>query len=114
MRPQGTIIQLEVRRRLAISLLASGWGVRKVARHVKVSLSSVRRWCDAVAQAPETGRNAKPHPGGSQPKRHFEHAQHLLTLLSQGARTRGCRNELWPLVRVATLIERHFGITYCL
>ena len=33
MRPKGTTIQLEVRRRVAVSLLEAGWGVRHVARH---------------------------------------------------------------------------------
>ena len=113
MRPPGTTIQLEVRRRLAVSLLEAGWGVRKVARHVKASPSSVRRWRDAAVQAPETGLNAKPHPGGSQPKLTAEQAPHLLTLLNQGARAHGFRNELWTLARVALVIERHFGLTYC-
>ena len=113
MRPKGTSIQLEVRRRLAVALLETGWSVRKVARHVKASPSSVRRWRDAVSQDPETGLTAKPHPGGSQSKLNTEQAQHLIKLLSQGARTHGFRNELWPLARVATLIERHFGIAYC-
>ena len=31
MRPKGTTIQLEVRRRVAVSLLEAGWGVRRVA-----------------------------------------------------------------------------------
>jgi transposase len=34
-------------------------------------------------------------------------------LLRQGARAQGCRNELWTLARIATVIDRHFGITYC-
>jgi transposase len=33
--------------------------------------------------------------------------------LSQGARAHGCHNELWTLARIAMVIERHFGITYC-
>jgi transposase len=68
MRPQGTAIQLEVRRRVAVALLESGWGVRHVARHVKASPSSVRRWRDAVAQHAQAGLDAKPPLGGSQPK----------------------------------------------
>jgi transposase len=113
MRPKGTTIQLEVRRRVAVSLLEAGWGVRQVARHVQASPSSVRRWRDAFAQHAEAGLQAKPHPGGSQPKLTADQRQQLITLLRQGARTQGFRNELWTLGRIATVIDRHFGITYC-
>ncbi|HEY7492038.1 MAG TPA: helix-turn-helix domain-containing protein [Candidatus Tectomicrobia bacterium] len=94
MRPKGTTIQLAVRRRVAVSLLEAGWGVRQVARHVKASPSSVRRWRAAVAQHAEAGLDANPHPGGSQPKLSFEQRQPLITLLSQGARAHGFRDEL--------------------
>ena len=104
-RPQGTSIPLEVRRRLAVALLETGWSVRKVTRHVKAAPSSVRRWCDAVAHAPETGLTAIPHSGGSQPKLHSAHARRLIELLSQGARTHGFRNALWALARVATSLS---------
>jgi transposase len=33
--------------------------------------------------------------------------------LRQGARAQGFRNALWTLGRIATVIDRHFGITYC-
>jgi transposase len=113
MRPNGTTLQLEVRRRVAVSLLEAGWGVRQVARHVKASPSSVRRWREAVAQHAAAGLDAKPHPGGSQPTLRLEQRQQLIDLLSQGARVQGFRHALWTLARVATLIERHFGVTYC-
>jgi transposase len=32
--------------------------------------------------------------------------------LSQGACAHGFRNALWTLARIATVIERHFGLTY--
>jgi transposase len=87
MRPKGTSIQLEVRRRVAVFLLEAGWGVRHVARHIKASPSFVRRWRNAVVQHAGAGLNAKPHPGGSQPKFSLEHRQHLIALVSQGARS---------------------------
>jgi transposase len=33
--------------------------------------------------------------------------------MRQGARAHGFRNELWTLARIATVIDRPFGITYC-
>jgi transposase len=113
MRPTGTTMQLEVRRRVAVSLLEAGWGVRHVARHVKASPSSVRRWRAAAAQHPEAGLTTKPHPGGSPPKLHADQRQQLVDLFSQGARAHGYRPELWTLQRIAKLIEQHFGVTYC-
>ena len=113
MRPKGTSTQLEVRRRVAVSLLEAGWGIRQVARHVKASHSSVRRWRDAAQQNPDTGLDSKPHPGGSKSRLNDEQHHQLVELLSQGARAHGYRNELWTLSRIAALIERHFGISYC-
>jgi transposase len=112
MRPQGTKQQLEVRRRVAVALFQSGWGVRQVARHIGCSHSSVRRWRDAFNQQADAGLNAKPHPG-SRPKLTVEQQQGLADLLAQGARAHGYRTELWTLHRIAQLIEQYFGITYC-
>ena len=44
MRPKGTSIQLKVRRRATVFLLETDWSVRHVARHIKASPSSVKRW----------------------------------------------------------------------
>jgi hypothetical protein len=75
MSPKGTTIQLEVRRRIAVSLQEAGWGVRHVARP--------------------------------------DQCHHLIDLLSQRTRVHGFRSALWTLSRIATVIERHFGVTYC-
>jgi transposase len=111
MRPAGTKQQLEIRRRVAMALLDVGWGVRQVARQVKASPGSVCRWRDTRAQQGDTGLTAKRHPG-SQPKLTAAQRHQLLDLLSQGARAHGFRNDLWTLRRIATIIARHFGITY--
>ena len=113
MRPTGTHTQLAVRRRGAVSLLEAGWGVRHVARHVTASPSAIRRWRNAFAQHAEAGLQATPHPGGSHPKRTAEQRQQRITLLRQGARPHGCRNALWPLTRLVTILDRHVGIPYC-
>ena len=112
MRPTGTKQQLEIRRRVAMALLQEGWGLRKVARHVQASPGSVCRWRDTLTQHGEAGLNAKRHPG-SKPRLTAIQRERLLTLLSQGARAHGLRNELWTLRRIAAVIQRHFGITYC-
>jgi transposase len=112
MRPKGTKQQLEIRRRVAVALLDAGWGIRQVARQVKASPGSVCRGRDRLAQDGEAGLTAKPHPG-SQAKLRPPQCQALLDLLSQGARAHGYGNELGTLRRIAALIARHFGLTYC-
>src|SRR5262245_30943001 len=112
MRPTGTKQQLEIRRRVALALLDLGWGVRQVARQVKASPGSVCRWRDTRAQHGEAGLTATRHPG-SKPKLNAAQCQTLLDLLRQGARAHGFRHALWTLRRMATVIARHFGITYC-
>jgi transposase len=98
MRPTGTKQRLEVRRRVAVALLQSGWGVRQVARHIGGSHSSVRRWREAFDQQAEAGLNAKPHPG-SPPTLTPEQRQDLVGLLARGARAHGYHTALWTLQR---------------
>src|SRR5215470_17517160 len=112
MRHTGTKQQLEIRRHVALALLDVGWGIRQVARQIKASPGSVCRWRDTLAQQGEAGLTAKRHPG-SKPKLNAVQHQQLLELLSQEACAHGFRNELWTLRRIAMVIERHFGCTYC-
>jgi transposase len=95
-----------------MALLQDGWGIRKVARHVKASPGSVCRWRDTLDHPGEAGLTAKRHPG-SKPKLTAAQCHQLLALLSQGPRTQGFPNELWTLRRVAAVMQRHFGICYC-
>lgn len=111
MRPKGTAEALEVRRRLAIRLLQQKKGVREVARLVGASPGSVSRWRKAWREGGDEALSPKPPPG-NQRKLHPEQLAELETLLLQGPRTHGYKNELWTLARVAEVIETHFGVTY--
>jgi transposase len=64
-----------------------------------------------VAQHGDSGLDARRQRGG-QARLNAEQCQHLLDLLSPGARAHGFRNELRTLSRIATVIERHC-LTYC-
>ena len=111
MRPKGTKLQLEVRRRVAVALLHAGWGLRQVARQVGASPSSVSRWRDAFDHQADTGLNAKQHPG-STPKLTAQQRQQLTTFLSQGPHAHGLGTTRWTLAGIAAVIECRFGITY--
>ncbi len=111
MRPFGSAGQLEKRRRQAIALLRAGKPYRDVARAVGAALSSVVRWRQAYRRNARTGLRARPIPG--RPPRLTEVQQERLRrLLLRGARAAGHATELWTLKRVATLIERQFGVRY--
>ena len=111
MRPKGTSQELESRRRLAVSFLQKGLGLREVARLVGASSGSVVRWRDTYRRAGEEGLRAKPHPG-AKPKLLVEGRKRLTELLLQGPLSHGYRTDLWTLKRVAEVIERHFGVRY--
>ncbi len=111
MRPFGSAGQLEKRRRQAMALLRAGTPYREVARAVGAALSSVVRWRQAYRRNARTGLRARPIPG--RPPRLTEVQQERLRrLLLRGARAAGHTTELWTLKRIATLIERQFGVRY--
>ncbi len=109
MRPKGTAVELERRRRRAVELLEQGEAPAVVARILGVRPTSLHRWRRLARQA--DGLAAKP-PSGA--RRRLSDAQlgELEQLLLKGAPAHGFANELWTAARVARLIQRHFGVTY--
>jgi transposase len=108
-RPFGTAAELERRRRRAVSLVAQGETRATVARILGVHPKSLARWL-RMARQPR-GLDAKP-PGGPRPGLSDDRLRRLESLLLQGAKAHGWRNELWTAARVAAVIERRFGIRY--
>jgi transposase len=108
-RPIGTTAELERRRRRAVDLVDQGESPSTVARILGVHETSVHRW-RRLARCPQ-GLDAKIHPGPT-PRFNDQQLTQLQQLLLQGAEHHGWPNQLWTASRVATLIERHFGLTY--
>jgi transposase len=108
-RPIGTAVELERRRRRAVALLEEGESPSTIARILGVHETSVHRWRRHARNGP--GLDAKPHPG---PKPRLSASQwaEVEQLLLLGAQHHGWHNNLWTAARVATLIERHFGVRY--
>jgi transposase len=108
-RPIGTAAELERRRRRAVALVEAGESPATVAHILGVQETSVHRWRRLARHA--AGLGAKPHPG---PTPRLDDAQlaQLEQLLQQGAKHHGWPNQLWTAGRVATLIRRHFGLSY--
>jgi transposase len=109
MRPKGTAAELERRRRRAVTLLERGETPAVVARILGVRPTSLHRWRMMARRA--NGLSAKPASGA---KRRLADAQlaELERLLSKGAPAHGFPNELWTAARVASVIQRHFGVKY--
>jgi len=111
MRPHGSAVSLEKRRRRAIELLKQGLGLSEIARSVRSSVSSVHRWVQDWRKHGDAALASKPVPG--RPKKLSARQQgRLLRLLLQGAMACGYPNELWTLKRIARVIFREFGVRY--
>src|SRR3712207_1246737 len=108
-RPIGTAAELERRRRRAVELLEQGESPSTIARILGVHETSVHRWRRQARNG--SGLQAKPHPG-PKPRLGREQWAQLEQLPLQGAKHHGWHNDLWTAARVATLIERHFGVRY--
>jgi transposase len=63
MRPKGSSVELERRRRDAVALLKRGVKVSVVAKALRVSVVSVGRWRKAVRNGAIAALAAKPHSG---------------------------------------------------
>ena len=111
MRPNIGKEALEARRRKAALLLKQGLGVREVARQVRASPSSVKRWKDMVAEGGKDALAARPNTGRP-PRMNPGQKGKLLKLLLKGAVAHGYPGDLWTLPRVSQVIEAKFGIQY--
>jgi transposase len=92
-----------------VQLVKQGESPTVVARVLGVAPASVHRWRRLARK--RGGLRAKPVSG--RPRRISDkQLRQLRVLLRQGAVAHGWSNHLWTAVRVAILIERHFGIKY--
>jgi transposase len=111
MRPKGSSVELERRRRDAVALLKRGVKVSVVAKALRVSVVSVGRWRKAVRNGAIAALAAKPH-SGRPPKMTDIQRRRLTQVLLKGPRYHGFATELWTLDRVAMVVERKFGVHY--
>ena len=104
--------QLERRRRQAAKLLDRGLSQAEVARRVKVSRESVRRWANRIAaggageglnKAGRAGRIARLGPA---------ELEKLEQILVAGPERSGFPNGLWTLDRIAEVVRKQFGVKY--
>ena len=111
MRPRGTALELERRRRRAVRLLESGYTLTAVARKVGAAVSAVWQWRETWRRQGPQGLTARPAPGRP-PKPTPPQRRRLPALLAAGPRAYGYPNDRWTTRRLAAVIEREFGIAY--
>lgn len=111
MRLKGSAEELERRRKRAIALVNEGLSLREVARIVGCEASSVMRWRNAFVRHGEEGLKVVSASG--RPRRLSEaQTRRLVRLLLKGPLKHGYKTDLWTTARVASLIEKVFGIQY--
>lgn len=104
--------QLQQRRLAAVRRWRQCKGSQaQLAREMGVSRSSVSRWLKRFRHGGRRALRARAHTGRAArlTRRQW---QRLGWMLDRGARAAGFVNERWTLKRIATLIEREFGVRY--
>jgi len=111
MRPNGTPTQLERRRHKAIALRAQGLTQAEIARRLKTTPRSVRRWLQAYRDGGRDALAAKPASGRPS---HLTPRQRraLVQCLLRGARHAGFATDLWTCPRIAQVIAQRYGVHY--
>ena len=101
----------EWRRLRAWDLPQQGWTGKAIAEALGVTQGAVSQW---LKRAREQGPAALHHrlPPGPTPKLTAEQRAQLPALLVYGAEAYGFLGEVWTTPRVATVIEREFGVRY--
>ena len=111
MRPNGSPLEPEHRRRLAVQRILEGYSTQEVAEFLGVDPSSVRRWVAAYRRLGDEGLVAGPAPGRPR-KLTSTQEKFVLRWLADSPTEHGFSTELWTGPRLARLIEQEFGVRF--
>lgn len=111
MKTSWTAQELEDRRILAVERVNQGYTQAEVAGFLGVDARSVRRWMQAYRQGGCGALRAKPRPGRPA---HLtpQQTQTVLTWFQRSPTDFGFATELWTAKRVASLIQKQFGVSF--
>jgi transposase len=113
MRPEGTPLELQRRRRLAVARLAEGYSTEEVADFLDVTPRSVWRWLAAFRREGDGGLTARPGFGlGPPPKLTRTREKIVLRWLSDSPTEYGFPTDLWSAPHLARLIEQEFDVHF--
>ena len=102
----------EGRRLRAFELKQQGWNQRQIARALGVTEGAVSQWMKRAREEGGVEALRKRTSPGAPSRLDKEQRAHLKELLSQGAPAHGFRGDVWTCARVATVIQREFGVSY--
>ncbi len=108
MRPIGTALELERRRKRAVQAVRDGQSPATVASVLGVDRSTVYSWLRQSRRAGGLAAKARSFP----PRLSDSQLEQLATLLRRGATTQGWDNDLWTAARVTEVIRRQFGVRH--
>ena len=101
----------EGRRLRAAELFEQGWKQREIAQALGVTEGAVSQWINRFREAGKASLKQHASPGRP-PGLSPEQIAQLEGLLRQGAESFGFTGAVWTCARVASVIERYFGISY--
>jgi len=96
----------------AAQLLKQGLSQAEVARKLKVSRESVRRWWNRIAIHGSTKGLKKTSQPGRRPKLEPQDLSRLKSILKAGPQKAGFSAGPWTLARIAAVIRKEFGVRY--
>jgi len=111
MRPPGTAVELERRRRLALSHLHNNHAVPVVAEFLGVSERAVYYWQAAEREHGVDGIKAQPPPPRAGKLSPAQERQ-VLGWFRKSPKSFGFKTDLWTGRRVAEVIRRKWGIDF--
>jgi transposase len=111
MRPHGTPIELENRRRLAVERVQDGYSTREVAEFLGVSDRAVRGWVAAFRDGGDQSLGVRP-ASGRPPKLTDDQEAVVLGWLDRAPSELGFATDLWTAPRVGELIRRRWGVRF--
>ncbi len=109
MRRKRIVRRLTLRRARGLALLAVGKSTKEVARVLKVTPRSVRRWRHP-ARHPQ--RKRAPRPLGRPRKLSTRQEQQLAKAVQRGAYAYGYAEDYWTLDRIGQVIWQLFAVRY--
>jgi transposase len=94
-----------------VELSEAGWKQTAIAQALGVTQGAVSQWLKRVKEGGIEALRPKPVPGSPR-KLKKEDLSKLPSLLKKGAEAFGFSGAVWTRKRVATVIERIFGVRY--
>jgi transposase len=113
MRTEGTLLELQHRRQLAVQRITEGYSPEEVADFLGVAPRSVWRWLAACRHDGDKGLTVQAGLGpGRPPKLTSTQEKVALRWLSDPPAEYGFATDLWSAPRLAQLIEQEFGVHF--